>query len=163
MAAPQGNQFWKLRSKHGRDKLFATPELMWEAACEYFNWCDAHPWPMAEPIKSGDNAGKLIKVPYSIPYTLEGFLFYIHAGKTYWQDFKKANHEDFSGVINDIELIIYNRKYTGAAVGAYNANLISRDIKLRDGQDLNLGFGEGADGEINIHIRKPKSDAPDQH
>ena len=22
MAAPVGNQFWKLRSKHGRDKLF---------------------------------------------------------------------------------------------------------------------------------------------
>lgn len=26
MAAPKGNQFWMLRSKHGRDKLFATPE-----------------------------------------------------------------------------------------------------------------------------------------
>lgn len=40
MAAPKGNQFWMLRSKHGRDKLFATPEALWEAACEYFQWCD---------------------------------------------------------------------------------------------------------------------------
>ena len=38
MAAPKGNQFWMLRSKHGRDKLFATPEALWEAACEYFQW-----------------------------------------------------------------------------------------------------------------------------
>lgn len=28
MAAPKGNQFWMLRSKHGRDKLFATPEAL---------------------------------------------------------------------------------------------------------------------------------------
>ena len=43
MAAPKGNQFWMLRSKHGRDKLFATPEALWEAACEYFQWCDENP------------------------------------------------------------------------------------------------------------------------
>ena len=35
---------WMLRSKHGRDKLFATPELLWDAACEYFQWCDENPW-----------------------------------------------------------------------------------------------------------------------
>lgn len=44
MAAPTGNKFWMLRSKHGRDKLFSTPELLWEAACEYFQWCDENPW-----------------------------------------------------------------------------------------------------------------------
>jgi hypothetical protein len=38
--APKGNEFWKLRSKHGRDKLFATPELFWQAALEYFQWND---------------------------------------------------------------------------------------------------------------------------
>ena len=43
MGAPKGNQFWKLRSKHGRDKLFTTPELLWQAACEYFEWCENNP------------------------------------------------------------------------------------------------------------------------
>lgn len=28
MGAPKGNQFWKLRSKHGRDKLFSSPEIL---------------------------------------------------------------------------------------------------------------------------------------
>ena len=54
MAAPLGNQFWKLRSKHGRDYLFATPEALWEAACEYFNWCDGHPWRKNEIVKSSE-------------------------------------------------------------------------------------------------------------
>ena len=34
MAANLGNQFWKNRSKHGRDKLFATPDLLWQAASD---------------------------------------------------------------------------------------------------------------------------------
>ena len=29
MAASKNNQFWKLRSKHGRDILFSSPELLW--------------------------------------------------------------------------------------------------------------------------------------
>lgn len=51
MAAPKGNKFWMLRSKHGRDKLFATPELLWEAACEYFQWCDENPWTTRKAIQ----------------------------------------------------------------------------------------------------------------
>ena len=53
MAVPKGNQFWKIRSKHGRDKLFATPELMLEAAMEYFEWCDANPW-ISEEFSESD-------------------------------------------------------------------------------------------------------------
>jgi hypothetical protein len=52
MAAPKGNQFWKLRSKHGRDKLFASPELLLESACEYFQWCDENPWLSIETTTS---------------------------------------------------------------------------------------------------------------
>ncbi|WP_347174524.1 hypothetical protein [Parabacteroides goldsteinii] len=44
MAASKNNQFWKLRSKHGRDILFSSPEFLWSAACEYFDWCDENPW-----------------------------------------------------------------------------------------------------------------------
>ena len=40
-----------LRSKHGRDKLFATPELLWDAACEYFQWCDENPWTTRKAIQ----------------------------------------------------------------------------------------------------------------
>ena len=43
MGAPTGNEFWKLRSKHGRDKLFQSPELLWDAAEEYFQWSVDNP------------------------------------------------------------------------------------------------------------------------
>ena len=43
MGAPKGNQFWKARAKHGRDKIFKTPDALWKAACEYFEWVDDNP------------------------------------------------------------------------------------------------------------------------
>lgn len=132
MAAPKSNQFWKLRSEHGRDKLFETPELLWKAATEYFNWCDGHPWYKVDAIKSGDMGGKLIKIPTAIPYTITGFQLYVHASDAYWRQFKAAGHEDFSTVIEQIEQTIYNQKFTGAAVGAFNGNIISRDLGLVD-------------------------------
>ena len=39
MSAPVGNKFRELRSKHGRDKLFKSSKLLWQAACAYFQWC----------------------------------------------------------------------------------------------------------------------------
>lgn len=136
MPAPRGNQFWKLRSSHGRDKLFASPLLLWEAAAEYFNWSDAHPWYKVEAIKSGDFAGKLVKTPTARPYTIRAFLLYIGASESYWRDFKQANHEDFSSVIEQIDHAMYSQKFEGAAVGAFNANIISRDLGLIDKQDV---------------------------
>ena len=40
MAIPEEDKLWKLRSQHSRDELFASPDLLWAAACEYFGWCD---------------------------------------------------------------------------------------------------------------------------
>jgi len=44
MAATKGNQWWKLRAKHGRDKIFKTPALLWEACVEYFEATDKRKW-----------------------------------------------------------------------------------------------------------------------
>ena len=43
MSAPTGNQFWKARTKHGRNKLFADAETLWDACCEYFQWVEDNP------------------------------------------------------------------------------------------------------------------------
>lgn len=133
MAAPKGNQFWKLRSTHGREKLFATPDLLWEAATEYFNWVDAHPWYKVEANKT---TGKLIKIPTVRPYTLRAFFLYVHASENFWSEFKKAKHQDFLGVIEQIENAMYSQKFEGAAVGAFNANIIARDLGLRDKTEI---------------------------
>lgn len=148
MGAPTGNQFWKLRSKHGRDNLFASPQLLWEAATQYFEWVDAHPWWKNEPIKSGDNAGKTMKVHTARPYTKEGLCNYLDCSLSYFRQFKSDLREPggdpkgFLTIIEKIEQIIYQQKFEGAAVGAFHANIIARDLGLIDRQENTL-IGKG--------------------
>lgn len=141
MAAPKGNQFWKLRSKHGRDKLFATPELMWEAACEYFEWCENN------PLIEVDYRGKdsdMVHIPKMRPFTLHGLCLYLGCNTQYFKTFKAQLNEgekDFNTVITNIEEVIYNQKFTGAAAGFLNANIISRDLGLSDKKELEHSGG----------------------
>lgn len=132
MAAPKNNQFWKQRSKHGRDKLFATPELLWEAACEYFEWSDKHPWKKNDFVGGGPKAGAKVSVDTSRPYTLSGLCLYCDASRDWWNKFRASASDDFLGVITRIEEIIYTQKFEGAAVGAFNASVIARDLGLVD-------------------------------
>lgn len=160
MAAQKGNKFWQLRSKHGRDKLFADPALLWEAACEYFTWCDNHPWVKKDFISSGPMAGKIVDLETTRPYTIDGFLLYIDASTSWWGDWKKAPPEGFSEVITRIDRTIYRQKFEGAAVGAFNANIIARDLGLVDKTDLTSKGKKIASKERKIVVmdRKIKKD-----
>jgi len=133
--APKGNQFWKLRSKHGRDKLFKTAELLWKAACEYFEWCEDN------PIIAQDNKGtkNVNEVKFNRPFTLKGFCLYCDATEHWYTEFKKGLKEtdkDFLYICRKIEDIVYNQKFEGAAIGIYNANIIARDLGLSEHSDI---------------------------
>jgi hypothetical protein len=127
MAAPKGNQFWKLRSKHGRDLIFSTPEILWEACQEYFESVDARKWYTTE--FNGKDA-KECHVPNETPYTWTGLYLFLDSNHTTWCDYE--NREDFVSICTRVRNIIYTQKFEGATVGAFNANVISRDLGLTD-------------------------------
>jgi len=146
MAAPAGNQFWKLRSKHGRDKLFESATLLWEAACEYFQWVDDHPFIETKPmsVSHGMNSGseiQMVEIPIKRPYTLHALCLYCDCGTAYFRNFRneeRSKGDDFKSVIAKIEETIYNQKFEGAAAGFFNANIIARDLGLKDTIDNNI-------------------------
>lgn len=133
MAAPQGNQFWKLRSKHGRDKLFTSPELLWDAACEYFEWCEQNP--LIEIDFKGKDADE-VEIPKMRAFTIHGLCRYLGCNSKYFNDFKDANHKGFSEVLTQITETIYEQKFTGAAAGFLNASIIARDLGLSDKKEI---------------------------
>lgn len=144
MAAPKGNKFWQNRTRHGREKIFETADLMWAAAEEYFEWCDDNPWTKAEAIKSGDKAGDLMHIPIQRPYTLSGLCIYLGTNTSYFNQFKarlSPEDKDFSRVISEIEEVIYTQKFEGAAVGAFNANIIARDLGLKERSEIDHSTG----------------------
>jgi hypothetical protein len=140
MGAPKGNQFWKLRSKHGRDKLFATPELLWNAACEYFQWCEDNP---LYETKAFAYQGEITTatLPKMRAMTLSQLCFYLHCNEAYFRNFKlqlPEGEKDFNAVIEEIERTIYNQKFQGAAADLLNANIIARDLGLAEKQEIKL-------------------------
>lgn len=136
MGAPAGNNFWELRSKHGRDRLFATPELLWEAATEYFQWCEANP--LIEIDFTGKDATRVEK-PKMRAFTMQGLCLYLDCNVGYFNDFEASikglqtqEAKDFSVILTRIKETVYNQKFTGAASGFLNANIIARDLGLVD-------------------------------
>ncbi len=133
-----GNQFWMNRAKHGRDKLFATPELLWQAACEYFRWIEENP---LYETKVFQFQGVVVtkEVPIMRAMTMAGLCFYLNCNETYFRQFKTNLPEGeigFSSVITDIENVVYRQKFEGAAGNLLNANIISRDLGLADKKDI---------------------------
>jgi len=138
MAAPKGNEFWKLRSKHGRDKLFASSELLWDAACEYFQWCTKTPLHKSEAFAYQGKI-KLKSVPMMRAMTMGQLCFYLHCNEAYFRQFKSnitEGNKDYSTVIHDIEQVVYSQKFQGAAAGLLNANIIARDLGLSEKSDI---------------------------
>lgn len=133
MSAPKLNQFWKLRSKHGRDLIFSTPEILWEAAVQYFEATDARKW------KKKDWVGKdaiEVERETETPYTISGLCLYLDVSREWWNKFKNENREDFLQVLTRIENIIYTQKFEGASVGAFNPSIIARDLGLKEQTDI---------------------------
>lgn len=131
MAAPKGNQFWKARSKHGRDKIFESPEIMWEAACEYFEWCDSNPWYKNEVAKAGDHFGEQVSIATTRPYQIGGLCIFLDIDENTFERYRKhEDYKDFWDTANKIYRVIRAQKYDGAAIGAFSGSIMSRDPDL---------------------------------
>lgn len=134
MAAPKGNQFWKARTKHGRDRLFADHHALWEACCEYFQWVEDNPLYESETVKYQGYAS-LIEVPKMRAMTLGGLCLFLDINRGTWNEWRKV--DDFSEVVTRVEEVIYSQKFAGAAADLLNANIIARDLGLADKTEVN--------------------------
>lgn len=175
--APKGNQFWKLRSKHGRDKIFKTPELMLEAASEYFQWCEDNPFyevvlskNYSKPFK--DANGEVYfppnteNLPKMRPFTMQGLCIFLGVNTVYFNQFEEGlkgkddeTSKDFSKIVTHIRDIIYNQKYSGAASGFLNPNIIARDLGLSDTREIKGGLNISkyeslTDAELELKLQE---------
>lgn len=148
MAAPKGNQFWKnIDPKDlGRNPNYSSPTELWIEAMGYFKECDETPLVSKETRKT-DKYTEQKEIEHKVPYTWQGL--YVHLGVCNLDYYKKK--EAFSWIITHIGNIIYNQKFTGAAAGLFNSNIIARDLGLKDASKTEH-TGEGG-GAIQITIK----------
>jgi hypothetical protein len=147
MAAPKGNRFWEARAKHGRDKIFATPEIMLEAAYDYFNWVEENPLGK-QIIYQGLASTEPEKLMRAM--TIKGLCIFWGVNSFYLNDFvgnldlTNEIDKDFSQVINTIKEIIATQKFEGASAGLLNPNIIARDLGLTDKSERDIRSSDGS-------------------
>lgn len=158
---PGDEGYWGMRAKQFKKeyrksrwerKAFTGPDQLFELACEYFHRVDNSPFLKQDFIKSGESAGKVVELKNVRPYTwcgLEAYLFekgYIST----LQDYKantQQKYNDYIGVIRVLEKIMYDQKFSGATVGAFNATIISRDLGLVDQSKVTVAEEQPLFGE----------------
>jgi len=134
--APKGNQFWKARSSHGRTPTFASPEVLWGACCEYFEWVASNPLQAAELVKFQGKA-TVKYTPRMRAMTVRGLCIFLDIVKATWQNYQKRG-EGFLTVCTRVEEIIAQQKFEGAAGDLLNASIIARDLGLADKREIRV-------------------------
>lgn len=127
MSATSGNQFWKLRSTHGRELIFSSPTILWEACCEYFEATDLRKWVKKDWV--GKDAHEVERETQT-PYTWSGLYLFLDIDPKTWALYD--TREDFIPICTRVRQIIITQKLEGATVGAFNPMIVSRDIGLAE-------------------------------
>lgn len=145
MGAPLGNDFWKHRSKHGRERIFKEPKVMLEACYEYFKYqsSPARTWDKKEAVKSGEFTGQIIDVPSATPFSFRLLCMFLHVHSKFFSQFESGLKpdeneidKDFYDVIAHVREVIEEQQLEGATVNAFNANIIARRLGLADKQEI---------------------------
>ena len=133
MAPPIGNKFWEARSSHGMKPIFASPDDLWDACTQYFEWVDENPLYESRPFAY---QGTVTQEPVAKmrAMTMMGLCNFLDIGTSTWADYR--NKDDFSEVVLRAEQIMRQQKFEGASADLLNPNIIARDLGLADRQEL---------------------------
>lgn len=123
-----GNKFWEARSSHGPKPKFTSPDDLWEACVEYFEWVEDNPlW----EEKGFAFQGVVTKERFAKmrAMTIGGLCLFLDIDETTWRDWK-SSRSDLSPIITRVEQVIRDQKFAGAAADLLNPNIIARDLGL---------------------------------
>jgi len=126
-------ELWK-HIKPGQPPCFKSPEEMWEKALTYFEDCNNDVSLVEAKPFSFQGESWIEHVPKMRPMTQHGLCSYLNISVSTWHNYKdKSQYLEVTGLI---EQVIYEQKFSGAASGLLNANIIARDLGLADKQEV---------------------------
>lgn len=153
MSAREGNQNWRFRITHGRQKEFTPEELALQIE-DYFYWCAENPIKQHKVITS-KHGTEDVYIRTDRPFSIEAMCVHIGIVKKTFYNYgnlhKKAAKElndpfnekpleqrkkemelakEYLHVFTQAQEIIFAQKFEGAAVGMYKEQIISKTLHL---------------------------------
>lgn len=166
MPAPKGNSFWKVRSSHGRQPIFADASQLWDACVEYFDWVEQNPLLEAKAYAyRGDVTIK--QVPKMRAITVSGLCIFLDISLQTWTQYR--SRQGFADITARVDEIIRTQKFQGAAADLLNASIIARELGLaeRPEPETKHRFSDMSTEELNglldeIRYSEPEDEEPDE-
>lgn len=119
-----GNKFWRNRETDGRAFIYDSPERLWDACLQYFDWVDDHP--LLEGKLFGTGFSGDVKKARSM--SIGAMCVHLGMGKASWHNY--AHRDEFKEVCADAQNIIDTYNFELATAGLANANIIARQLGL---------------------------------
>ena len=154
MAAPKGNKFWEERSSHGRKPLFASPEDLFSACQEYFQWNLENPLYEAKLV-SFKGQSKVEYVPKMRIMTQEGLCMFLDITMQTWNTWRKE--DNFSEVVSLVDTALRRQKLEGAAADLCNANIVARLLGLKDSKEVDHKSSDGSMSPADAPLTKAEA------
>ncbi len=154
-SAMHGNSFWMARSSHGRNPIFKNKEDLWDACIQYFIWVEENPL-ISEKLFSFNGLVHKGTINKMRAMTIGGLCIFLGVCQKTWSNYRE--NKDFLQVTSTVEDIVRNQKFEGAAADLLNANIIARDLGLKDktendNTNKNYDFSDKTDEELNAIIK----------
>lgn len=140
MAAPKENSFWKARSTHGRTPIYSDPEDLRDACYQYFQWVETNPLFETKPMIANGEIQDA-HIPKMRAMTISSISRFVGMTLETWTKYKVK--EGFSDIVKEAEEIVRDQKLIGAAAGFLNANIIARELGLKDSSAVDVKVPEG--------------------
>jgi hypothetical protein len=106
-----------------------SPEILEKKIEEYFNWCDNNPMYKYEVVKTGQDAGKELKIKVQRPYTKQGIVVFLDINSQTWQNWSNendSNNKEILAIVTQANQKITQNQIEGAGNGLFNPLIISR-------------------------------------
>jgi len=121
-----------------KHKYIESPEKFWDLFVEF------RELKLSQKIKQQVTSRAGVEtLEHTPPLTWAGFDAWLYEKKVItdtgdYRTNEKGKYDEFSEVIRAITNIMYTQKFEGASVGVFNANIIARDLGLKDSTETNL-------------------------
>jgi len=124
----QGNQWWRKRSKHGRDRIIQDPQVLLESAYEYFEETSQRTWTKKDWV--GKDAEHVCREKEK-PLTFIGFQNYLDdqnviTDVTDYFENKDNRYSDFVRICSRIKRNIQQDQIEGGMANIYNPSITQR-------------------------------------
>ena len=144
----KSQRFWEAKSTAGRNPTFETPEDLLRACAEYFIWVEDHPFYEYKVVGTSFGESIVEYIPKKRPMTQASLCLFLDISQVSWLNYRKKSAE-FLRVADMAMDVIKEQKFSGAAAGFFNTNIICRDLGLVDKKDV-TSAGEAIQGHTTI-------------